>query len=140
MGLTIRYITMCRKAPEIQLLWKKEYGDYVVVKTDYGDEVKTVFDGADDEYSASSNHISPEYSDIDNCDWLPKQDQLQDMVMPEYNIYGCDEIELFMDDLHAFQKELNPLFNSMEELTLAFVMKHKYQKEWNGTDWTEIEK
>ena len=68
------------------------------------------------------------------CIWLPRQDQLQEMV---------DGDDLFMSicDFAAFV-EISCIrargdfrlrdFHSMEQLWLAFVMKEKYNKVWNG--------
>ena len=70
--------------------------------------------------------------------WLPRQDQLQEMVVQKY--------ELARGVLHRFvewERENSGLttkyieFNSfsMEQLWLAFVMKEKHNKVWNGEVW-----
>ena len=65
--------------------------------------------------------------------WLPLQDQLQEMVE---NVSSSYEL------LNCFYKFVNPLedvytrqFTSMEQLWLAFVMKEKYGKTWDGEEW-----
>jgi len=71
--------------------------------------------------------------------WLPRQDQLQEMMGEEYSI----------DLLYAFYHFYNtqadyPIITlsklagkspSMEQLWLAFVMKTRWNKSWNGEDW-----
>jgi len=74
--------------------------------------------------------------------WLPRQDQLQEMVdanhldnhrysnrmviqffpivMPTCDIEECAKVKI----------------NSMEQLWLAFVMKEKFNKTWDGKNWS----
>lgn len=54
MDTTEQYIKMCKAAPEIQKMRKKEFGDFVYAPQ-YG-EIYTIFDGADNEYHISSHH------------------------------------------------------------------------------------
>jgi len=81
--------------------------------------------------------------------WLPRQDQLQEMIKGQI---GCSW-DSMPDDifrlLHAFAEEIiesrcllpsrvcsyYKRFTSMEQLWLAFVMKEKYGKIWNGEGW-----
>jgi len=71
--------------------------------------------------------------------WLPRQDQLQEMVgnSPYNNIQNA--MWSILDNLHKYAFTPN-IFNefiptSMEQLWLAFVMKEKYGKVWNGEEW-----
>jgi hypothetical protein len=66
--------------------------------------------------------------------WLPRQDQLQ-------RILGTD----FLNTLHRLHEwsisgwvwgnGYPQVYTSMEQLWLGFLMKEKYKKTWNGTDW-----
>lgn len=76
-----------------------------------------------------------------NMIWLPRQDQLQEMVKAhlwELNfkysqwLYHTDETGC---DFHIQHRHLD--FTSMEQLWLAFVMKEKYDKIWDGKDWVK---
>lgn len=67
--------------------------------------------------------------------WLPRQDQLQGMVGKEYH-YKTHIIA----DLYRFWSGKNNkgiFYLSMEQLWLAFVMKEKYNKVWNGMEWED---
>ena len=64
---------------------------------------------------------------------LFRQDQLQKMVMDK-NLYLQDSIAKWCNDVWSFAYR-NKQITSMEQLWLAFVMKEKYNKTWNGTDW-----
>ena len=69
--------------------------------------------------------------------WLPTQSQLQEMVSDgylwqlnfNYIRWLCDEPY----DGHIRHENIG--FTSMEQLWLAFVMKEKYSKTWNGSTW-----
>jgi len=64
------------------------------------------------------------------CIWLPRQDQLQEMV--KYQFYSLLEL------CWGFAQSKNGWgFDSMEQLWLAFVMKEKYGKVWVKDDWVK---
>jgi len=120
------FIKQCEKAEEIQGAWKhskRNSGDWYHHRRMGRAYVVSELD----------------QEDID-CLWLPRQDQLQE-IYRQYDktvsiwgmvsrlkdfIYGVDD--------NDFTREAE-LFTSMEQLWLAFVMKEKYQKTWDGNDW-----
>ena len=67
--------------------------------------------------------------------WLPRQDQLQEMI-PELfaEPQWCDLNKL--DEFIHFIWNRNPRYNiSMEAMWFAFVMHDKYDKIWDGEKW-----
>ena len=76
--------------------------------------------------------------------WLPRQDQLQEMVLsdPEHPEYDNWEWRLKRFKMWHSAKiwGTNHPFASMEQLWLAFVMKEKYGKVWNGKEWVVPQK
>ena len=64
--------------------------------------------------------------------WLPRQDQLQEMV--EKTIPDVAGLLAFALEQGQPVREAYPTW---EQLWLAFVMKEKYKKVWNGTEWTD---
>ena len=119
------YIKMCEMAEEIQHD-KLNVGDFV-------------YDGRVGEtriYGLNYKQVIVE----DYAIWLPRQDQLQEMIEKKWKdgfnditgrkFYPCDLLRAFCDfSVYCKPKE------SMEQLWLAFVMKEKYNKVWNGEDW-----
>jgi hypothetical protein len=116
MDTTKEYIEMCRQATEIQTLCHQKDYNYLF-------------------YNFSDNEVSGVICVqgkpvTTNPTWLPRQDQLQE-------IYSKDLYSL----LHDFDRWIewgnqdSMQCDSMEQLWLAFVMKEKYNKVWNGTDW-----
>ena len=65
--------------------------------------------------------------------WLPRQDQLQEMVKKDGDVVDWQFYHFANDGLTDY---LN-YFNSMEQLWLAFVMKEKHNKTWSNGEWNE---
>ncbi len=68
--------------------------------------------------------------------WLPTQSQLQEMVIREFK--AIELAEHFGGWLlSAFGWNYREQFTSMEQLWIAFVMKEKHNKVWEGDKWIE---
>ncbi len=63
--------------------------------------------------------------------WLPRQDQLQEMADIGFVYISAKFFGMWCDDIQYDE----PKFTSMEQLWLAFVMKEKHSKTWNGQEW-----
>lgn len=138
MDTSEQYIKMCEKVEEIQGCWNAESakaGDFFYHIQ--GKDVQTVSGeilGDGDLSCACCNRI-----------WLPRQDQLQEMVSKRLKeirmkidwYFGDQWRMIFYDDplkySHVYGK-------SMEQLWLAFVMREKFNKIWNVGDWVKEEK
>ena len=134
MGTSAEYINMCEKASEIQEQWKPKEHDMMATKykSEYQNEDGTicvrhhipctVFDVFD-----MRKRVGKDYHWIV---WLPRQDQLQEMLQP------CGFITLLREfSQESLLRIREEPYDSMEKLWLAFVMKEKYNKVWNGEDW-----
>jgi len=126
MDTSEQYIKMCKKAEEIQKLRPIEppfdkwmSGDFYTVDCPLGPCV-------------SVHNDTSAYGLGKFTTWLPRQDQLQEMGS-EKDFY------LLLKDLDSFAVlgdwQDKGLFTSMEQLWLAFVMKERYNKVWNGGEW-----
>jgi len=144
MDVSKEYIEMCEKAVELreQSPLREDIhsccylGDYnYMQKENYfhqGSTPTKIVDGVG-------------YSEIIKI-WLPRQDQLQEMVLskeePDFNFVYWLEIfyEWYENEKgYYFDKEDNEVdFKSMEQLWLAFVMAEKYNKRWDGKEWITI--
>lgn len=67
--------------------------------------------------------------------WLPLQHQLQEMVRREFVYEELNNFNYWFDDEVYARGMLRLESYSWEQLWLAFVMKEKYHKTWNGGDW-----
>jgi len=67
--------------------------------------------------------------------WLPRQDQLQEMV-GGWALELLDKFYTFCmwdEQYEELRDKMHPI--SIEQLWLAFVMKEKYHKVWDGKEW-----
>ena len=133
MDTTETYIKMCEKAVEIQEGHTLEEGDYF--STD----------------GVTGEPFCYEYSPIEGI-WLPRQDQLQEMVSKETLedsfISFTEEVAFLTNCSSAVQGfKIGKRYGqpdadysyckSWEQLWLLFVMQEKYGKSWAGTDWVK---
>lgn len=132
MDLSNGFILMCFKAKEIQELWKPEYEDYTIsrlwVESTISDE---------EELGNSVSICEGAYS---NEIWIPRQDQLQDMINNKNNLSFI--FEWIGDNLKAAvlikDKKLNLIdieSDSFEKCWIIFVMKNEFNKTWDGNNW-----
>ena len=155
------YIDMCREATEIQEQWNPIVGDCVYIHeprqlpgrivngmqeikevpiNPYTSIIKSI-----SEHGDFSTPVSAWWKPNKNT-WLLRQDQLQEMLddpISDYWHYSnhpnykrhCGLI----CDINNFASRIDTIYaDSMEQLWLAFVMKEKYNKKWNGETWELI--
>jgi len=67
--------------------------------------------------------------------WLPHQDQLQEMV--EAVDTSPYKLHLALTRWLEIEVGLPPPYDSMEQLWLAFVMKERHNKTWDGDNWID---
>lgn len=120
MDTSKEYIKMCESAEEIQKIF---YNDREFDKRDFMEWIK----------KPTGKVVI----------WLPRQDQLQEMVKKETDGILCEAFYIVTDFWFEVSYSSDPNIDekinmckwSMEQLWLAFVMKEKYKKIWNGTEW-----
>lgn len=141
MDFTKKYIKKCEKAIEVQKKWKGQWGDYIYDEKEAEDWDKKEYWGGEYPEGVFLVFLDPEgderYSQSHQI-WLPRQDQLQEMLkdIPESDDWcPCNlcVIHALIEDIIEGHEQYYEW--SMEELWLAFVMKKKYNKIWNGEDW-----
>ena len=148
---TQNYIKICEKAEEIQELWKDKKShidDKVYVKHSeqflfITEEIEFYNDEETDKeyivfkkekllpipFTKFNKEIFYQYDDGElNVVYLPTQEQLQDMI--DYDWYG-----IFKEFYWWFGDADTEKYTSMNELWLAFVIKKKWNKIWDGDNW-----
>ena len=142
MDTSEKYIKMCQQAQEIQDLqhypiledWQKleelkeyfvsfECGDFIAFNSNESDIVNIwVFGDPIHEKEVKSI----------KC-WLPRQDQLQDIIIDE--IYGGSCFRMLMNFGLKLREDTNyDMTSTAEQLWLSFIMKEKFHKRWNEQD------
>jgi hypothetical protein len=119
------YHLMCKKAIEIQKPYSKYVkGDFFLDHA-YGVSI----------YGCGSGTYCAEPKPI----WLPRQDQLQGMIEDKPSPYLFAKFMTFLGWNGKIYKTQYPMvgikFTSMEQLWLAFVMKERFGKIWDGEEW-----
>ena len=124
------YIKMCEKSAEIQDAYAGQCNSWFALKKRNGVYVVLT-------EQTISQCVLP-------CTiiWLPRQDQLQEMVedndyweIRRYPVSGRLDNE-FPYELIIYSDSVETIrCATMEQLWLAFIMHELYGKRWNGTDW-----
>ena len=113
----------------------EEYPNPIITSVPDGISLQTMF-GIEDEIFNNDNII-----------WLPRQDQLQEILLKDYPDY-FNSIHLlltkFYEEVHSNDKDkylTYERFDSLEKLWLAYFMKVEYNKIWDDTnkDWDELQ-
>ena len=137
MDFTELYIKKCKKAEDIQKEWNPDVGD---IFSHDGTHWSIVYSNHIDTgklytfYNMEGLGYGTKLEEFKNRNyiWLPRQDQLQEIIplngFSERNYYWLEEIILGMHQQLKF-------CCSIEQLWLAFVMKERFRKEWDGEEW-----
>ena len=148
MDTTPKYIKMCEEAEEIQKKWNFEDGDFYLHRFPdkeghfVGKEINMCLcPSCNVKDSHGDTHVN-EYCPKGRNIWLPRQDQLQEIIdwegLPVDCGVGlhfiCNELIQFLKQNQSQTQQLN----SMEQLWLAFIMKEKFNKIWDNKEetWT----
>jgi hypothetical protein len=120
------YMKMCEKASEIKVYWKPDFGDfYISLAGGISSESQPI---------TSELELGLPYMNQIKAVWLPRQDQLQEIISDQYT----EPWDLAVEFANALMGDDSDYFNrflSMEQLWLAYVMNQKFNKRWNGRDW-----
>ena len=119
MDTSKEYIDMCAKAKEMQ-----------------HEELHTRDFAVDKKGELIFIHSHLTSLTLDELIWLPRQDQLQKMIKYKYGDRTISLLNNFIQFTRVCYA--HGKYWSMEQLWLAFVMKEKYNKIWDGEDWAKI--
>ena len=73
---------------------------------------------------------------IEGAIWLPTQEQLQEMTEGRFHIWGnLNSLSMTASTADRASHQVCKNIDSMNELWLIYVMKEKYNKEWDGKKW-----
>ena len=129
MDNTATYIKMA-DCPEIQGLRTKD-------NWQNGDYYSTVFnDGVFMVYPLDVWDVPLYIRHRSECIFLPRQDQLQEMIgrgISSLESYAFHFGDWCLENYHRAGQS-----GSMEQLWLIYVMRWKFNKAWNGTEWKEV--
>jgi len=138
MDTTNEYIKMCKEAKDIQDKWEHDEGDFYAAGEHtckdftYPELVNGIIG---DENPFNHKCACCERNYYAEIWWLPRQDQLQDMLsvvcIRKWAVY----YERF---INVYMKDPDCAFRSTEQAGLGFVMEDIYGKVWNGETWVKL--
>ena len=120
------YIEMCESAKVIQKQWKPDFGDFFVSMSSGRTSACLTL------VSELEKKVS--YLKTIKAVWLPRQDQLQEMVI-ENHAAPWDLAIAFSNVLMADNASYFDNFDSMEKLWFAYIMLKKQKKKWKDGEW-----
>ncbi len=126
MDTSKEYIKMC-DCEEIQGVWGLEPLDI------FWDTFKISIDFGKQFYVGYPSDYDEPFEKMDTYIWLPRQDQLQEMVI-DTELKGWGAASAIANKFHKWQEAYCDIYTwdwSMEMLWLAFVMLIKYNKVWS---------
>ena len=144
MDTSKEYIKMCEKAVEIQELRETIIGNNYFVKAI---KATLVVGMGYPKTNVGLTIFDFPLEKISEYIWLPRQDQLQGMIgdfkkQKDFMVlffrpfYYCLELGQIIPKAERVSTYWSD-FKSWEQLWLAFVMKEKFNKVWDGEDWNE---
>jgi len=123
------YRNMAEKATEIQKMWKHNIGDFYFVILDKIPKAEIV-----------TVRIIYSKQPIRNGIWLPRQDQLQDIIREIYykQVWTSTDSLIAQEfSEHLTSIKLRDVDASMEMLWLDWTMFLLFGKYWDGNCWTK---
>ena len=153
MDTSKEYIGMCKTAFEIQSNQSTVFGSlyycealqhnencFATICSNENSCNKYVKENASNYLNNELHEFEFAFNARDNCKywvktWLPHQDQLQDILWSNYDDIAKQYQLATFNRFAQSVWDKTGIFNSMEQLWLAFVMGEKYNKEWVNSKW-----
>jgi len=123
------YIKMCESAKVIQKKWEPEFGDFFV----------SMSLGMDSPCQTITSDLEKKaaYLKTIKAVWLPRQDQLQEVVIENYAT-SLDLAIAFSNVLMGDNASYFDKFDSMEKLWFSFIMLEQYKRKWHEGEWVSL--
>jgi hypothetical protein len=131
------YIKMCRKAEEIQELWKPKLFDNIIFSFSNGFRLET---------SMFKGFSKLQLNEMDIM-WCPSQENLQEIILKyiwkDEKHFGGGMyylIDMFYEYVEKISKEARAFQETFNQMWLCFVMETCYGKRWDSvkSEWAFI--
>ena len=158
MDLTQLYIEMCEQADEVQENYQPQQGDYTARSCEYGyknreNRIGLISWNRDmgreqlrwriltEEDGITLGDEKPQDNYLHKMIWLPRQDQLQELVPINIGTFRDNFYTIFSHfSMWALnEKNLNYIALTPEQLWLIYIMRLRFNKQWNGYEWVVID-
>ena len=137
MDFTTTNIVMCKEAKGIQEQWQPQRGDFAFWEASIEEPEPVLIYDVDGELLKVITILHGTYHILtkDDLIWLPRQDQLQNMLDVDfyYHAFILNEPNTVMKQIYSDDGVWSP-FESGEQFWLAFVMWVKEGKAWDAQE------
>lgn len=133
-----RYIEMCEKAAEVQKLWQPAHGDFFMGERGRIEGWVAGTHGKRNVVQGVEVRFENGMPKITRYVWLPRLDQLMELAQDRGKRFENVTLEFFnwtKKPYGGMQRPPRNVFDSLEQVWLAFVMFKKFGKIWNGGKW-----
>ncbi|MDD3050493.1 MAG: hypothetical protein PHR06_05040 [Candidatus Cloacimonetes bacterium] len=140
MDTSKRYISMCKKALEMQQYWKPQNGDYFygrpydIDEEDVPPGINIYFECEDEYYCVIPRNYSIKegFKGESDAVFLPRLDNLYKMVLHDT---PYELMERFCKWSAKLTITMQERYQTLEQLWMAFVMETNHGLLWSGKDW-----
>ena len=147
MDLTEKFVNMCLKSKILQEIWKPEEFDFVAYKKKNegclgkNEKIQIVRHSENGMFDVETMKICVGVSGYHWVVWIPRQDQLFDIIEKQFDKAGITSI---MYSLYNFSSEAmyeddgkTKRFETIEQIMLGYYLKEEYGLYWHEDDWRE---
>ena len=135
MDFSEQYIKMCQQATEIQKQWTLNDGDFFITPPHY-DVPTSLCDKCNVIDNLGNTHIHE--MNQHNFIWLPRWDELYEMIFDEYS--DPNSLISALHKMYLYQIDYVLQFSTTEQLLLCFVMSEKFNKKWDTSKENWVDK
>ena len=121
MDTSPEYINMCRRAKELQEMWKPQIGDWIYQNSALPDKITVVYKySLEKEDMKIWDWVREDWYTMQECVWLPRIDQWLQILSDKNIIFGLSNYAQG---------------DSVEITCIKLLCLNIYNKYWNGEDW-----
>ena len=129
---------MCKTSKEIQEFWTQTPGDYYVGSC--GKILCWTFNNTESTRMKHGFKVENEETlvRIEKLFWLPRQNQLVELAQCKNKVFSDISyhfLEWIKQPYNPEKPSTDKVFNSLQQMWFAYIMKNKFSKDWEKDSW-----
>ena len=142
MDRSVGYICLCMQAKEIQVQWRPRHGDFFLGENHRIEcWVDSVHAGRQIHKGFGITRKESKVISLTPYVWLPRLDQVMELAQVPGRRFESVSQEFYTWTKTPYDADFSlpsQLFATLEQSWLAFVMRSRHGKIWNGADWIVV--